>query len=331
VIDSTRSGFLDSTRFVFREAIGHLGVGACWLAALSLVGCAPKPTPQPVEDSITSGRIRIVSAAEAFEVTHRVAEDFMTRYPEAVISVDRGTSRQAVQALFAAECDLAILSRELDADERRAAVEGGLEVDGYRFARSGLVFLVHETNPVRNLALEDLRRIYRGEWQDWRDAGGASGRIVPVIQELNSDVTESFLERVMMGEPIRAAVLTAASDSAAVAAVRSDAGAIAFVGLAAGHDRLRALRIASLRGLPYVQPDPETVHREEYPLSRAFYAYARTEGQRLANGFVTHLTSMEGQRLVRDRSLVPANVPVRFVRRSPMLSTHSRGDSTNTP
>ena len=130
MIDSTRSGFLDSTRFVFREAIGHLGVGACWAAALCLVGCAPKPTPKPVEDSITSGRIRVVSAAEAFEVAHRVAEDFMTRYPEAVISVDRGTSRQAVQALFAAECDLAILSRELDSDERRAAVEGELEVDG---------------------------------------------------------------------------------------------------------------------------------------------------------------------------------------------------------
>ncbi len=255
----------------------------------------------------------------------------MSRYPEAMISVDRRTSRQAVQALFAAECDLAILSRELDPDERRAATEGGLEVEGYRFARGGLVFLVHETNPVQNLALEDVRRIYRGEWRDWQETGGGRGRIVPVIQELNSDVTEAFLERVMMGEPIRAAVRTVPSDSAAVAAVQADAGAIAFVGLAAPRGTTRALRLANLRGLPYVLPDPEAIHGDQYPLSLAFYAYTRAEGARLANGFITHLTSMEGQRLVRDLALVPANVPVRFVRRSPMLSTHSRGDSTNTP
>ena len=34
---------------------------------------------------------------------------------------------------------------------------------------------------------------------------------------------------------------------------------------------------------------------------------------------------------VKDEGLVPTSVPVRFVRRSPMLSTHSRGDSISIP
>jgi phosphate transport system substrate-binding protein len=191
--------------------------------------------------------------------------------------------------------------------------------------------VVHETNPVENLALEDLRRIYRGEWRDWREVGGGTGTIVPVIQDLDLDVTEAFLEQVMMGENIEAAVRTAGSDSAAMAAVHADAGSIAYVSMGARLEGIRALRIASLRGLPYIVPNPETVHRQEYPLTRSFLAYVRDDGPALANGFITYLTSRDGQRLVRDLGLVPTNVPVRFVRRSPMLSTHSRGDSIFKP
>ena len=331
VIDRTRSGFLNSIRFVFREAIGFFGVEAWWLALLCLVGCAPKPTPAPAEDSITSGSIRIVSAEETYGIAAQVASDFMTRYPEATMTVDRASSRGAVRALFAAECQLAILTRELDPDERRAAVEGGLELNGYRFARGGLMIVVHATNPIENLALEDVRRIYKGEWQDWRDAGGGRGRVTRVIQRLDADVTEAFLEQVMMGESIQAAVQTAESDSEAIAAVRRDAGSIAYVSLGAATDEVRVVRVANLRGLPYVKPNAETVHRQEYPLTRSFFAYVRADGPSLANGYITYLTSNDGQRVVRDLGLVPTNVPVRFVHRSPMMGTHSRGDSTSTP
>jgi phosphate transport system substrate-binding protein len=284
-----------------------------------------------VEESITSGSIRIVCAGEAQGPVAAAASDFMARYPQAKIVVESGSSRTGVQELFAAECDIAVLTRELDPDEQKAAIEGGLKVEGYRFARSGLVFLVHETNPVENLALEDLRRIYRGEWRDWQQAGGGRGRVVPMIQSLESDATETFVERVMMGERIQAAVRTVPSDSAAIAAVRADAGSIAYVGLASAPSGVRVLRIANLRGLPYVRPDAETLHRLEYPLTRSFYAYVRDDVRPLANGYITHLTSIDGQRGVRDLGLVPTNVPVRFVRRAPMLSTHTRGDSVPTP
>ena len=60
-----------------------------------------------------------------------------------------GTSREAVRALFAAECDLAVITRELDVEERAAAVRGRLELEGYRFARDAVVPIVHPSNPVQ--------------------------------------------------------------------------------------------------------------------------------------------------------------------------------------
>jgi len=68
------------------------------------------------------------------------------------------------------------------------------------------------------------------------------------------------------------------------------------------------------------------VYKGEYPLTRYFNVYVRDRGPRVGHGFITFITSLDGQRLVRDAGLVPTSVPVRFVRRSPMLSTHSGGE-----
>jgi hypothetical protein len=82
------------------------------------------------------------------------------------------------------------------------------------------------------------------------------------------------------------------------------------------------LGVSSLRGLPYVRPDAQTVYEGTYPASRSFSLYFRVDGAALARGFNTFVTSLDGQRIVQDAGLVPTSVPVRFVRRSPMIPSH---------
>jgi phosphate transport system substrate-binding protein len=275
-----------------------------------------------VEDSTTSGRISIVCAPETHELILSERSAFAGLYPRATIEVRTGTSREAVAALFGARCDLVAIARELDADERRAEVEHRLPLVGYRFARDAVVMIVNEGNPVENLALEDVRRIYEGRTTNWSEVGGGNLAVVPVIQPPESDITQFFSHQVMGEDPIRAPVVYAASDSEVVARVKRDARAIGFVTLSGASEAPQVLRLASLTGLPYWKPDLEAVYRGDYPLTRFLNLYVREQGPRLANGFITYVTSHEGQRLVRDSGLVPTSVPVRFVRRSRMLGTH---------
>jgi phosphate transport system substrate-binding protein len=275
-----------------------------------------------VEDSLTSGRITIVCAPEAYRLVERERAAFQTLYPRAKIGIRLGSSREAVAALFAASADIAVITRELEPEERRAAVQGKLALDGFRFARGGVLAVIHPSNPVENLAIDDLRRIYRNEVTRWSQLGGPSLAIVPVIQPVESDITEFFSQAVMGLEPIRARVVYEESDSAVAARVASEPGAIGYVSLGVPLEGVQALRLASLTGLPYWKPDLEAIYRGDYPLTRFFSMYVRATGPKLANGFITFATSFEGQKLVRDFGLVPTEVPVRFVRRSPMLSTH---------
>jgi phosphate transport system substrate-binding protein len=191
--------------------------------------------------------------------------------------------------------------------------------------------VVNRANPIENLALEDVRRIYRGDGIGWSDLGVTGGSVVPVVQPPTSDVTEFFVEEALGGEGMLAKARPAGADSEVVSAVTRDRDAIGYVSLSTPTDEVKVVRIATLRGLPYWKPDLEAIYRGEYPLTRFFNVYVRTSGSRLANGFITFVTSNEGQRIVRDSGLVPTSVPVRFVRRSPLLGTHSRGDSVSRP
>jgi phosphate transport system substrate-binding protein len=315
--------------FVVRRGI--LQPASLLVALVCFGGCSSQPRSQATEDSVTSGRIRIVCAAEAYGLVVREAEAFQALYPEGRLEAVSGSSRDAIRALFAAQCDVAVISRELEPEERRAAVQGGLELEGYRFARNAVLLVVHPSNPVENVALDDVRRIYRGDPATWNDMGGRGGAVAPVVQEGTSDVTEFFVEEALGGEPVRARSIVARSDSEVVAVVARRPDALGYISLGTDAKGVKVLRVASLRGLPYWKPDLEAIYRGEYPLTRFFNLYVRARGARLASGFVTFVTSMDGQRLVREAGLVPTSVPVRFVRRSPMLSTHSRGDSVRIP
>ncbi len=261
-------------------------------------------------------------APEARAVIAPARTRFATLYPEAHIRIVDGLSRAAVESLFAARTDLAAITRELKPEERTAAMRGRLELEGFRFARDAVVAVVNEKNPVENMALEDLRKIYLGEWTRWSQLGGADRPIVPVAQPVDADITQFFAEAVMAGEPMQARAARAAGDSAVVARVAGDPDAIGYVSLAWAERGARALDVSPLRGMPYVKPDPESVYKGDYPLTRFFNLYVRSDAPPLTNGFITYVTSRDGQELVHQAGLVPTSVPVRFVRRSPMLGSH---------
>jgi phosphate transport system substrate-binding protein len=325
VIDNARVRSLHSIHFGVPGTGRNPLIRPCQLlvlAALGLVGCSPQPRSDAVEDSLTSGRITIVCPREARELMEREASAFRALYPQSTIEVRGGSSREALAALFAAQADLAVITRELEPGERSAASRGRLELEGYRFARDAVVAIVNESNPVENMTVQELSSIYAGQRRNWSELTGRPAPMMPVAQPSSSDVTDFFIQEVMAGAPIGARVVAEDSDSGVVATVARLPGAIGYVTLAWADRASKVLRIASTLGLPYWKPDLEAVANGQYPLTRFFNIYVRTTGKKLANGFITFVTSRDGQKLVQESGRVPTSVPVRFVRRSPMLSTH---------
>ncbi len=294
-------------------------------ASLLLVGCGRREPADPVEDSETSGRISIAAAPDVRALVLAQVEAFQAGYPQARCTVrDPESSAQVISELLGGRADVAAAGRELEDEERRMASQNGIELEGHRIAQDGMCVVVRASNPVRNVTLGELQRILRGELTQWGALGGRDERIVPVLPPLSGDLARAFARRVMAGEPVRAAAIVEDSDSAVVERVRDTPGAFGVVplALATGDRRVRALAIAALEGTTYVDPDMESVHDGSYPLSRYVNLFIRTRPSRLAGGFVTFVSSQPGQELVLASGRVPTAVPLRFVRRSPLLGSH---------
>jgi phosphate transport system substrate-binding protein len=319
------SRYLDLFHFVTRSAGSayHRPVSLLLACALfGLLGCASEQTPRRTEDSETSGRIRIVCAPDLQALMDREVESFRIQYPSAQIEMTAGDSREGVAALMSRTADLVVAARELEPEERNVVVKGGMEIEGYRFAKDAVCVIVHPANPLVSLSLEDLRRVYLGEVTRWAQVRGSSGDIVPVIPPPASDLMLAFLQRVMGGQPPTAPAVRAETDSAVTRIVGANPNAIGFVSAIHAGSGVKVLRLSSLTGLPDWKPDPEHVYAGDYPLSRVLNLYVRSRGPKLANGLVTYIMSRDGQKQVHEAGFVPTSVPIRFVRRSPMLGSH---------
>ncbi|MBI5168956.1 MAG: substrate-binding domain-containing protein [Candidatus Eisenbacteria bacterium] len=275
-----------------------------------------------MEDSQTSGSIQVVVVPELRAMLERQVEAFTKMYPDARFTLRVGSSREAVSDLLSQRADLAVVARELEPEERTVPVEGGMEIEGYRFARDGICIVVHPSNPLESVSVDDLHRIYSDLLHDWSELHVRAGAIEPVVQEPNGDLMMAFCQRVLGGASPTAPAYRASSDSAVIERVRRTPGAIGMVSMASSQEGVRRLRVSALRGLPDWNADAEKVYKGEYPLVRNYNMYLRTKGPMLSGGLITFVSTRDGQKLVYEAGAVPMTVPVRFARRSPMLGSH---------
>jgi hypothetical protein len=145
MIDIDLMSFLDFAHFDFP------GSGGRSLAAdLSHVASAHRRRDLRLFLQVESGSGGIPDLREYYGCQCRGSQKIMDRSRarsrsciEAQIRLTTRPSGEAIQALFAAECDLAVISRELEVEERSAAARGGLELEGYRFAKDAVVVIVN--------------------------------------------------------------------------------------------------------------------------------------------------------------------------------------------
>ena len=97
------------------------------------------------------------------------------------------------------ENDIIITARGISRDEQKYADEKGVALLSRPVAKDAFVFLVNPKNPVRNLSIEQIQKIYTGEIRNWREVGGNDATINPYVRNPNSGSQEKMETIVMDG------------------------------------------------------------------------------------------------------------------------------------
>ena len=114
------------------------------------------------------------------------------------ILLNRNTHGSFV-SLIDGDNDIIITARGISRDEQTYAAEKGVSLLSCPVAKDAFVFLVNPKNPVRNLTIEQIQKIYTGEIRNWKEVGGNDATINPYIRNANSGSQEKTETIVMNG------------------------------------------------------------------------------------------------------------------------------------
>lgn len=259
----------------------------------------------------SEGSIQIKGSDTMVNLGQAWAEAFMEENPGAFIAVTGGGSGTGIAALINGTCDIAQSSRDISEKELTLAAQSGREVKEIMTALDALAVVVHPTNPVIQLSIDQLSGIFTGQLTNWKEVGGNDLVILVLSRERNSGTHVYFLEEVVRKgnaegpEEYAPSVLMMPSSQAIVQEVADNPAAIGYFGMGYLGPGVKAIRIFGADVGNYVEPTLEHVVDGTYPLARPLHFYLPGAPAGVVKEFVDFVLSERGQSIVLDMDFVP--------------------------
>lgn len=248
----------------------------------------------------TGSKIVIKGSTTVLPIVQKAAEAYKRHNPGISISIEGSGSGNGIKALIDGSCEIANSSRQMKPEEISKAKERGVTAKEIEVGIDMLCPIVHPSNPVKGLTLDQLKAIYDGSISNWKLVGGRDDAIVIVSRDTSSGTYETWHEKVMHKTDVRQDALLQASNGAVATAIAGNPKAIGYIGYGYLNDTVKAIRVSD------VEATIENGRSKHFPLSRYLYMYineAKISPQ--AKAFVDFLLSQEGQALVKDAGYIP--------------------------
>jgi len=290
---------------------------------LSLAACGGKPPAAPAQDPAPETAPDAGTFTFTRENFPRLDGSTSTApMAEAVCAVLLGESREdaadlvrfskttnAYYNLLRGGADLLIVGEPNEAvlAEKEAA---GFQWEQAPFATDAFVFVVNEDNPVNSITVDEARRIYTGEITNWKELGGEDQEIVP-FQRNSEAGSQTLMEKlVMRGTPMMEAPTgyIAGTMGQLMEAVKSYDGSPGAIGYSVYYyaEEMKMAQGLKLLALDGVEPAPETIRAEKYPLLNPKYVVIPAGAAEDAPNRILYnwLLGEEGQKLVAHEGYV---------------------------
>lgn len=224
---------------------------------------------------------------------------FMKKNPGVQVTVSESGSGNGAKSLINGACDIANMSRPMKEKEANAAKAKGINPVEHVVALDGLSVVVHPSNYVAALKIEQIRDIYTGKVTNWSAVGGPNAKIVVIQRESNSGTQDSFRKLVVgKGNPITKRAETQASNGAVKSRVASTPAAIGFIGLGFIDNSVKPLIVNG------VAPSEATVKDGSYPVARPLFMYTNGQPTGVVKQFIDLPKTADGKRMISELGYV---------------------------
>lgn len=261
------------------------------MALLLFAGCGQKANDN---GTTTGGTVSTDGSTSMEKVIGALGESFMEANSGTTFTYNPTGSGSGIQAVSEGRCDIGLSSRALKDDEKASGLkETTLALDG-------IAIIVNPQNPVKDLSLEQIAKIYTGEITNWKDVGGEDAEIVRIGREAGSGTRDGFESITETKDACQyRQELTSTGD--VITTVSQNPNAIGYASLASIKDSVKALTVNG------VAPTEATVKDGTYLVQRPFVLVTK-EGVALsetAQKFFDFATSADAASIISAAGAVP--------------------------
>lgn len=242
-----------------------------------------------------SGTVSTDGSTSMEKVIGALSEAFSEKYPNVTVTYNPTGSGSGITAVTEGSCDIGLASRDLKDDEKNGLTQITVAIDG-------IAMIVNNDNPVTDLSIDQIARIYTGEITNWKDVGGDDAEIVVIGREAGSGTRDGF-ETITDTKDNCKLAQELTSTGAVIQAVGANPNAIGYASLAAVDDTIKTLTVEG------VAPSEETVLDGTYKIQRDFNMITNDSAtlSDAARAFLEFAQSDETASLIEAAGAVPTS------------------------
>lgn len=261
--------YIERRRLLKKYGI-HAVIWGCILVATATMTSLAQDAPKAV--------IRVNGASISSDQVQIWAKAFMEANPGSQITVTGSSAGKGFASFLDRNTDIVIASRVISADEQQRAVAQGMQLGERLIGNSGIAVVTTAKNPVSDLSMTQLRKIFSGEYTNWKEAGGPDAPIRCFTRRVPESGAALFFQEKVLDKQPYGATTTVAESWGTIIKVCSTATDFP-IGIAPVIPALAAassIKIVGVKGDDHasgVKPSDETLKNKTYPIFLTFRYY----------------------------------------------------------
>lgn len=243
----------------------------------------------PGSTAIAQEKMRYSCSAQVFEAFEKERLDAFTRETGIEVDLFVASSSSSVNRLMYGYSDIASTAQGLRYPEKES---GYLETP---FCKAPLAIIVNEACPLSNLSEAQLKGVFSGDLDNWKQVGGPDQPVIVVMPAKNTAAYQNMERMIMKRKSVKYDLMTYKS-TMVIEAVKRFPGSISFAALGA---------LANVKGVKTIRIDGMSPKDGTYPFYQIFSFVTKGEPFGLARAFVGFAFTAEGKAIIEKRGMIP--------------------------
>ena len=270
-------------------------------------------------ETLTSGKGFILVDNTVQPIVEDVLAVYHNVYDRAQITQVNMTEQQIINALLKDSAKVAVLPRQLTAEEASHFKKLHVTPEVTHFATDAIALITNEKATDTVINLEEVIKVLKGK---------PSAKVSKLVFDNANSSTVKYLLKLANVKTVPSANIYALkTNEEVIKFVHDNNGVVGIVGvnwlvqsppsLAKYVEKITILAVDNVKAdkgtKKYYKPNQSNIATGLYPLTRKLYVLNYQGRQGLGMGFATYISAREGQRIILKSGLLPVEIPTREI------------------